>query len=251
MFSRKLAVPLLLLLVLIAGRSWAQSFNLPDSLNSVAQLIVLGLDGRSPQVTGTAFFVGNGSVVASAAHVYWAMGTAINNQRGGAMYLQKFSQKGDRMFRVPVEIINTDNEHDVALFKVDPQAIAAMWPGFKIEPLLLARQDPEIGEKTIFAGYFGSDQYPIGVSEMIAGMAKVPVASGIVDDLLVDGIANGGQSGGPLFLVKTGEVVGIMTISVPQVGAFATGTTPAHSGLSRATSVQYLVRLMEASAVPK
>ena len=251
MLAKKLAVSMMLALLFLSKPLWAQSFNLPDTMDSVAQLIVVGIDGRSPQVTGTAFFVGDGSLVATAAHVYWAMGSQINNQRGGIMFLQKVSLKGDHMFRVPVELIKTDDEHDVALFGLDRRAITAMWPDFKIKPLSLAKQVPEIGESTVFLGYFGSDQLPIGISGMIAGFSKVQVASGLIDDLIVDGMANAGQSGGPLISIKTGEVVGIMTISVPMVGVFAAGTTPAHSGVSRATSVQYLVRLMEASAVPK
>ena len=227
--------------------SSAQTLNLPDTLESVTQIVVVSSDGRTPAASGSAFFVAENRVV-SAAHVYWGLGTAINNQRGGSMLLQKFSLAEPKAFRVGCKLIVTDDEHDLALFEVDVDSIKKQWPDFKIKPLMLSHEKPIPGDRVVFVGYFGYDQFPMATSGMLAGFSRISLAvGGTADDLLLDRNANQGESGGPVLLERTGNVIGVLTVSVPAAGAFPAGFPAPPSGVSRATDAQYVVKLLGGS----
>jgi S1-C subfamily serine protease len=143
---------------------------------------------------------------------------------------------------MPIEYSKADFVHDVALFKFDPAIPQSQ--KFAIHPLTLSDSKLDIGAPIGFMGYFASDELPILSQTTVAGYTST---AGIPELLLMDLPANPGQSGSPVFDLRTGAVVGILTAFVPVI--LVPGGLPTHSGLSRSEEVVHLKRLIESADV--
>src|SRR6266481_1837481 len=200
---------------------------------SVLKIVVLNPQNQVISV-GTGFFVGNGTLIATASHVYLEAGKTIVDSGGGKMYALKSLRSGPK-FAVPVQLAAEDFAHDVALLRFDPSLIKQQAPGFEIKPLELDSKKPEIGDSVEFMGYFAGDDYPLLSRTLVAGFTPPP------ELLVLDLPANPGQSGSPVLSLENGKVVGILSSFVPVV--LVPGSLPTHSGLSRSVEVEHLKRL--------
>ncbi|TDY81453.1 UNVERIFIED_ORG: trypsin-like peptidase [Pantoea allii] len=96
-------------------------------------------------------------------------------------------------------IINVDNKNDFAILKIDGELPVGRNILQPKEDLCLRR-----GSKVIFSGY------PHGIPHLLTSEA---IISSIMDNgrFYLDGMVNGGNSGGPIIDAITGELVGIVT----------------------------------------
>jgi S1-C subfamily serine protease len=212
--------------------------RIADVGDSVVHIIVSFSD-KTLEPIGTGFFVSDGKDgyrVVTVSHVYFNARLKEIGKHGGRICATKTSGDG-KSFSVPLDILDYDLEHDSAIFKLDPKLIAKAWPDFKIKPLELSDESPEIGNDVFYFGYIGVDEYPVACRGIVAGFDPNK-------NILFDVPALGGQSGGPLVSVQTGRVVGVVTGTVP-----VTGTTLS-AGISKATRIEYVKKLIE-SNVPK
>lgn len=216
-----------------------EEFRLAALEDAVVQLAVSSGDGKSVTAIGSGFVITPSDFVVTAAHLYWQAGTTINEQKGGQMLVQRFSRTG-KSFRVPVELIAKDDERDIAIFRFDHRLAKSQWPEVEIKPLSLASKEPGIGDEIAFAGYFGSDPYPILSKGTVAGSTPVEP-----EQILIDVHVNRGQSGSPVVLLETGEVVGVAVGFVPASG-ISPGSPPQYSGVSRAAKAEYIKNLISA-----
>ena len=109
--------------------------------------------------------------------------------------------------RAPVSVIATDQDHDLAVVKPSVSIAAT--------PLALASGDNfKIGTQVSTwgfpAGYFGlAPMLSVGY---LAGIDAIQIRPGtIVRQWVVNAAFNGGNSGGPLIHIETGEVFGVVS----------------------------------------
>jgi len=188
---------------------------------------------------GTGFFVGDGSYIATAAHVYVEAAKLIIDSGGGFIAAYKPIRSGEP-FSTVLDFAKADFGHDVALMKFNLEQTKKTNPHFEIKSLELADKTPGMGDAVFFLGYLGGDDFPLLSKTVVAGFAASPV---FPEQLVLDLPANPGQSGGPVLSLEGGKVVGLVNSFVPAF--LAPGTPPTHSGLSRAVEVIHLKRLME------
>ena len=239
-----LSLAVVLALIGLATSIFAQKIN--NVSGTTESLVHIGLILPNGNIVpgGTAFFVKDGTYIATAAHVYWEIGKAINDSRGGIIVAVKTSRSGKK-FTVPVQLAAIDDAHDLATFRIDPAVIKQQWAEFTIKPLALAEKDAEQGEQVYLVGYFGGDDFPIAIHGIVAGFVKLQTATQ-VEEMLLDLIINKGESGAPIISQETGQVVaiGLSTIEVGPVGS------QSHVGVSRAAKSQFLLALLN-SPVPR
>jgi S1-C subfamily serine protease len=217
-----------------------ENASFSDIEQSVVKIVVVGPNGINS--VGTGFFVANGKRIATAAHVYLEAARAIV-EGGGQMSAYKVSRDGHRWF-LPVEYAAADLVHDVALLKFDPSVLQSQTPPFTAKGLAFEGTKPEIGEPVAFMGYFAGDEFPLLSRTTIAGYTSAPP---IPEQLILDLPANPGQSGSPVFGLRTGKVVGVLASFVPVI--LVPGSLPTHSGLPRSVEVEHLKRLIESAEV--
>lgn len=205
--------------------------------SSLVQLAVVSRDGKRVVLIGTAFVAVSDNLVVTAAHLYWQAGTAINKMKGGSIVVQRFSRSGKK-FRVPVELVAANDNHDVAIFRFNIELAKKQWRDVNIKPLVLAEKEAEVGDDVAFMGYFGADKYPTLSKGTISG-----TTADRIPQLVIDKHANRGQSGSPLVLLESGQVVGVMVSFVLTAGPVISGPK-AYSGLSRAAKSEYVKNLI-------
>jgi len=216
----------------------AQSFHVKDAADSIVQIAILSPDSKGTIPAGTGFFVAP-DMILSDGHVFWEAGRSANEKRTPGWFAQKSSQSEPKQFVVPMDVVKIDDVHDLVLFKFSPDAVHAQWPQFTIKPLKIAEDESqlEMGEDVFLLGYYQSYSFLMSVKGSYAGntSTSVPVVGGI-DEFLLSMDTNYGFSGGPVMLLKSGEVVGVME-------GFLPNTPPAQgfaNGLSRAVRLKYV-----------
>lgn len=117
-------------------------------------------------------------------------------------------------------IVGVDGTADVAVLRVDTPI-----PGIK--PLKWAKEDPKIGDQFILIGspYGDVQSFSSGYirDTSFYGSNLLP---GVMESLLLDGSALGGNSGGPVINTK-GEVIGILAYGYNNVsGGTMNGAVP-------------------------
>jgi S1-C subfamily serine protease len=229
----KLAWPALLALL---QPVWVAAQASPASLDSAVVQIQVMIAGKPPQPVGTGFFAERDDIIVTADHVYLGAEATINDSRDGM--LMAVRQSAGKSFFAPAELAAHDPQHDIALLRVDPRIVKAEWADFPAKPLRLAEREPEVGAEVAFAGFFGSDTMPMFIRGVVAGRTRPAPA---VEELVIEAPANQGQSGSPLVLASTGDVVGLMVTYVP---VSLTPGVQGNSGLSRAAKVEYVSRLL-------
>jgi hypothetical protein len=223
----------------------APALNPEQTFNNVVQIAV-AVQNPAGQVAvnshGTGFFVRADGLIASAAHVYLAAVTSINDQRAGVLVARRFSRaERTRWVATPLDLVSIDYAHDVVLLRLrtpDPlwDTVGGIVP-LQREIGAIPADDARVAMR----GYYGSDNFPIFLEGRVSGTTDVG-ALGVQELLIVLPVAPG-QSGSPLMSMETGRVVGVMTAIVPLSVPF--NPQPLHSGLARAVEIEHINRLID------
>ncbi len=228
--------------------------DLPDVIAQVKpSVVVVGTYQltRSPKfiMRGTGFVVGDGRHVATNAHVI----PDKVNEAAGERLVVLARPAGSAMQQREARSVAVDALHDLALLRVDGQAL----PTLTLHDTGLVRE----GQSVAFTGF------PIGT---VLGLSPVthrgiissvtPIVlpgsnarelnakviqrlkSGSFDIYQLDATAYPGNSGGPLYEVSRGEVVGIINMVFVKESKESTLSKP--SGISFAIPAHFLRDLM-------
>lgn len=241
-----LAVPLLL--------ANAASAALPELIEQVKpSIVVVGTYNktRSPAfvMRGTGFVVGDGTLIATNAHV---IPEILDSASGETVVIQALSGRAGPQQRSAKTVAN-DKSHDLALLRIE---------GAPLPALTLRTGEPvREGQNIAFTGF------PIGgvlglspVTHRGIISAITPIAlpsptahqlnekvirrlkSGTFEVYQLDGTAYPGNSGGPLFEMEKGEVIGIINMVFVKGTKESALTQP--SGISFAIPILYLQELL-------
>lgn len=248
----KLLVPCGLLL--LAGFA---SAALPDLIEQIKpSIVVVGTyeKTRSPAfiMRGTGFVVGNGTLVATNAHV---VPDSLDSANGEILVIQVLSGRDGRQQR-PAKTVANDKSHDLALLRIEGPPLPAV--------VLQTGGAVREGQSVAFTGFpiggvlglspvthrgIISAITPIALPGATANQLNAKVIkrlkSGTFEVYQLDGTAYPGNSGGPLFEMEKGEVIGIINM------VFVKGTKESilsqPSGISFAVPVSYLQELLRDS----
>jgi S1-C subfamily serine protease len=248
--SRALLV--VLLLVCLTGGIGAHARSLPDTIDKVRPSIVaVGTfqpSGSPRQIfRGTGFVVGDGRYVVTNHHVLPdKLDTARREE------LSVYSGRGKRGKRHPAEIVAQDEKHDLAVLRIKDRL-----PALQLAGGALAREGTEIA----FTGFpigMALGLYPVthrGIVAAISPMAPPQLGSKVLtakmiramrdpyDVLQLDATAYPGNSGSPVYLQETGEVVGVINSVLVKETKEAVIEKP--SGISYAIPVRFVRELLE------
>lgn len=247
---------LLLAVFLLAGGP--VSADLPEVIDRVKpSVVVVGTyqPTRSPQfvMRGTGFVVGDGREVATNAHV---IQEAVDVASGEILMIVAHSASSTAQQR-QARVVAVDKPHDLALLRVDGQALPA---------LALHDADPvREGQAIAFTGFpiggalglspvthrgIISAITPIVLPAANARQLNARVAqqirSGSFDIYQLDATAYPGNSGGPLYELVRGEVIGIINMVFVKENKESILSKP--SGISFAIPVRFLRELMTQKA---
>lgn len=235
---------------------WAEAATaaLPELVEQVKpSIIVVGTYAktRSPAfvMRGTGFVVGSGSLVATNAHV---IPETLDSALGETLVIQVLTGRAGAHQR-PATLAIKDISHDLALLRIEGTPL----PALVLQSEMMVRE----GQSIAFIGF------PIGA---VLGLSPVthrgiisaitPIAlptptanqlnekvikrlrSGSFEVYQLDGTAYPGNSGGPLFEMEKGEVVGIINMVFVKGTKESVLTNP--SGISFAVPVLYLQALL-------
>jgi S1-C subfamily serine protease len=226
-FSRKslhiLAKICLWLFFINSGQAWSQPFSVQDRLISQIKKVkpsIIAVGTYHFKATpkrvfyGTGFVVGDGKLIVTAAHTI----TKIEEDEK-LKHLRIFHQKV-RSNGLKSSLLKKDKVHDLALLKIEAETLP---------PLILTNSTQvQEGEAVAFTGY------PIGLvlglnptthTGIISAIAPIvipsPTAHTIKKEILellrqpydifqIDANAYPGNSGGPVYRISNGEVIGIL-----------------------------------------
>jgi len=208
---------------------------------------------RSPQFEfrGTGFVVGDGTLVATNAHVVSA---TLDTAHLESIAIVIPAIGGGDTRRREARVIAIDKEHDIALLRIAGTplpALAFVAPGATRE-----------GEMTAFTGFpIGSvlGLVPVTHRAMVAAITPIALPSanangldervvrriqtGAFKVLQLDATAYPGNSGSPLYDTATGDVIGIINMVLVKATKEAALSQP--SGISFAIPAEYLRELLE------
>lgn len=238
---------------LLAGVSYAAP--LPDLIERLKpSVVVVGTYDklRSPPfvMRGTGFVVGDGTLVATNAHV---LPTSIDTNSGETLaILFRPGSPGAQLHMAKPHKL--DSSRDLALIQIAGGAL----PALPLETDEAVREGQSIG-------YIG---FPIGAALGLSPVTHRGIISAITPIVLpganagqlnakvirrlksgsfevyqLDGTAYPGNSGGPVFEMEKGRVIAIINMVFVKGTKESTLTQP--SGISFAVPVQYLVELLD------
>lgn len=230
------------------------SAALPDLIEQIKpSIVVVGTyeKTRSPAfiMRGTGFVVGNGTLVATNAHV---VPDSLDSANGEMLVIQALSGRDGRQQR-PAKTVANDKSHDLALLRIEGPPLPAV--------VLQTGGPVREGQSVAFTGFpiggvlglspvthrgIISAITPIALPGATANQLNAKVIkrlkSGTFEVYQLDGTAYPGNSGGPLFEMEKGEVIGIINM------VFVKGTKESvlsqPSGISFAVPVPYLQELL-------
>ena len=206
---------------------------------------------RSPPfvMRGTGFAVGNGTLIATNAHVIpEALNTGSNEVLAVVQVLP-----GGRATQRPASVVASDKTHDLAVLRI----AGPPFPPLTLQSGELVRE----GQDVAFTGFpIGTvlGLAPVTHRGIISAITPVAIPSATAQQLnakvisrlktgsfevyQLDGTAYPGNSGGPLFEPDQGEVIGVINM------VFVKGTKESAlsqpSGISYAIPVRYLQELL-------
>jgi S1-C subfamily serine protease len=250
----KLLCPILCCWFLGIGAAVADSGmeELPDTIAKIKPSIVgIGTYDtlRRPPIifTGTGFVVTDGHHVVTNAHVIEGKIDKRANE-----YTAVFSGRGERISIYPAKVVRIDKEHDLCLLSFKGRAL----PSLKLGDEKQVRE----GQLYAFTGY------PLGVvlglnaathRGIISAITPIALPSNTIrplDKTLVDRLqapypvfqldatAYPGNSGSPLYDVKTGQVIGIINKVFVKGSKENAITNP--SGITYAIPVSHIKQLL-------
>ena len=220
-----------------------------------ASIVAVGTfePARNPQFSfaGTGFAVGDGSLIATNAHV---LPKVLDSERNEAIAIAMRS--GESIAVRPAQRAAIDDSADLVLLKIS---------GTALRPLALGKSDEvQEGELYLFTGFpIGAvlGLFPVTHRAMIAAITPTVIPAARAEQLdaravralkrsafhvfQLDGTAYPGNSGSPVYHPKTGQVVGIVN------SVFVKGTKEAAlsapSGITYAIPARKLRELLESS----
>ncbi|MGA9163652.1 MAG: serine protease [Thiobacillus sp.] len=232
--------------------------DVADTLQAVKPAVV-GVGTFNPtgspraNLQGTGFAVLDGRTIVSCAHIFSKPLDSEKNETY-AIFIGRDRQVAAR----PARLIATDKAHDLALLKIEGEAL----PVLKLGDSSHVRE----GTQLYFTGYPIGSVLGLNPSTHRAGLAAIipiftPVAAAAqlnartlkqanepYEVFELDAVAYPGNSGSPVWNPESGEVLGVVN-SVYVKGAKEAALT-APSGISYAIPVKYVQRLLE-QALPK
>lgn len=199
---------------------------------------------------GTGFAVGDGSLIATNFHVLPPAGET----EGGAVMVVLASRSEGSLRRA--SIVATDRGRDLALLKIEgaPMApLALAEAGLAREGQSIALMGFPIGGTLGFApvthrGIVASittAALPAATSQSLDPRAILRLREGNYEVLQLDATAYPGNSGGPLFDVETGRVIGVINMVLVKAGRESALSNP--TGITYAVPVRHLHELMKST----
>jgi S1-C subfamily serine protease len=199
--------------------------------------------------SGTGFVVGDGHLLVTNAHVVERATVTIDDASLVVHSLGGSGQAGIRR----AEVIYVDKAHDLALLRFD---------GSLLTPVELGKTDLiREGQSVAFMGFplgdalgltpvthrgivsaITSVALPSPTSRQLDSRAINRIKEGAFEFIQLDATAYPGNSGGPLFDVETGTVVGVVNMVALKGTRESALTHP--SGITYAIPVEFVVRLM-------
>jgi len=199
-------------------------------------------------IQGTGFAVGNGSVVATNAHVI----NVITSDAEVTVMVQVRLSATESQLR-PAKVAVVDKEHDLALLRIE---------GPPLPPASLGDSEGvREGQEVAFTGFpIGSVMgfFPVTHRGMVSAVTPVaipvPNSQKLSEKLIhrmrqgsfpifqLDAVAYPGNSGSPIFSPETGEVLGVINMVVIKSTKEAALAQP--SGITYAVPVAFLKSLL-------
>ena len=193
--------------------------GLPETIKIIKPSIVgiasySRLNKPQSRFLGTGFVVANGQYIATNAHVIPELSTSKTKES-----IVVFVGHGRKPERREAVLSAVDDEHDLALLKIS---------GKPLKPLNLSKTMASEGETIAFTGFpIGAvlGLYPVTHSGIISSITPVVIPARSAKELSIkqlkqlknpyvvyqlDATAYPGNSGSPLYLPDTGEVVGVI-----------------------------------------
>ncbi|WP_440903449.1 S1 family peptidase [Catenovulum sp. SX2] len=231
----------------------AHGQQLPQTIKQIKASIV-GIGTYNPtgspraQVTGTGFVFADGSYVATNQHVIPEL------VDGDKTSIVVFIGSGKSPKIDYATLVKTDEEHDLAILKLSSHTL---------KPLKLTKQQDFIddGTEIAFTGYpIGSvlGLYPVTHRGIVSAVTPVAIPAANSTQLNIarlkrlrdpwmtyqlDATAYPGNSGSPVYLQSTGEVIAIINKVLVKESKENVLSDP--SGITYAIPVKYLAQLMQ------
>lgn len=241
--------------------------SLPEAIDTLAPAIVQVLADRprsnGPEVLGTGFFVSDQGYLVTALHVITpAPGTRKRGLLAGLPFENTATIRGN-FNMVRVSLVGQDEEHDLALLKTAENPFRAEPVGdlrLHVGVAKLTTARPRDGTSIAVAGYPLSEQVLITTAGTVASQWGMDLDMGprknspqhlvLSDAYIADVVVNHGNSGGPVFEIASGEVIGMCEgfWNAPVHG----GDVPLsyNSGLGLIVPAPYVLDLLAKTGVP-
>lgn len=243
--------------VLACVALWAQAADaLPEAIARIKpSVLAIGFykETQNPRFgfSGTGFVVGDGRLLVTNAHVITRSADDAADDSALMAYLPGPPTSGTLR---RLEVIEVDRAHDLALLRLDGNALPALTLG--------ATQPTHEGQSVAFIGFpLGNNLGLTPVTHRGIVSAITPVAlpspsarqldsraikalkDGAFELLQLDATAYPGNSGGPVFEADSGSVVGVMNMVALKGTRESALSHP--SGISYAIPIGHVLRLLE------
>lgn len=146
--------------------------------------------------TGTGFFVSSNGIIATANHVVAPLTGRL---------LVVTAKDGAWNNELEAKLLYQSTSTDIALLQVNQMNTTHV--------LLHETVEINLGEEIGFVGFPLEFQYPFLSKTIISSKVSVPIGDNIeaCNQIVINNFVNHGNSGGPVFLGDTGEVIGIIS----------------------------------------
>jgi hypothetical protein len=200
-------------------------------------------------IVGSGFCIHPEGIVVTCEHVfktfvdpagYQRMMEAISDNKSGIFELKSVAPHalfhshvaGSQVHMIPVPVVNatTKTDFDLAILKLHPHgALAHRFPTLEIADYSEIHEMMEIGTCGFPLGNFLQQQIGTVTSSFTKGMISsiIPVSNEHLRGFQLDLTATNGNSGGPVFSLVTGKVVGVLQSGVMHPGGYPVGLTKA------------------------
>lgn len=244
---------LLLCLAVLPAPTFTHAADLADTIVRIKPaIVVVGTHAklRSPPfaMRGTGFAVGDGTLIATNAHVV-PEATAADTPETLAV----LAREGETLRPRTARLLARDAEHDLALLRIEGPALPALKVG--------AGGTVREGRNVAFTGFpiGGALGFsPVTHRGIVSAITPIAIPGGRAGDLndaavrrlrthpfpiyQLDATAYPGNSGGPLYDAETGKVLGVINMVFVKASKEAILEKP--SGISYAIPARHLAELL-------
>lgn len=239
--------------LLISSLCWCSSAfaGLPDTIEKIQSSIVAVATYSKvmkprTQLRGTGFAVGNGTLIATNAHVIPSL---LDTQKKERIVI--LSGKGRKTSVSNAEVVAIDQVHDIAVLKIS---------GKQLPALKLSDKSVREGESIAFTGFpIGAvlGLYPVTHRGIISSITPIVIPARSSRELTVkqlkqlrdpymvyqlDATAYPGNSGSPVYTSESGEVIAIINKVLVKSTKESILSNP--SAITYAIPVKYLKKLL-------